>query len=298
MVYETDPKKVGKILKGLEKQDKALEKYDTKGNLANYVSTCLEQAQNYFKIYKKEQCIEKLNQAVAYCHEHPNVDLPGKYPFQLISHSTALCTEIDKLYDFYFGLYNKIEELNNTKKIHYWHHCVFVETKEDVARKSGSIIPIPFIVAIQTTRSYSDVFSHAGWVFITDEGLSFLILPTIIMLTSSGPIVHNLEFYCSAPHFNEFNLSWSEIANAQLVGHIYMGNTTVRLQTYQTNFDIMIYSFKPFNILNFTIGDHKELGVDNLVFRPSMFPSISMTYSEKGLQKDFHKKVQSMKATQ
>jgi len=295
VIYETDQKKIDKIIKGIQKQDKALEKYNTKGNLTMYVSTCLDQAHNYFKIYRKEQCIEKLNQAVAYCHEHPNLDLPGKSPFQLISYSTALGNEIEKLYDFYFGTYNKIQELYS-KRVTYWSHCAFTETKEDVMRKSGTIIPIPFVVNIRKTRSYSDVFSHTGWVFGTNEGLTFLLLPSFITVSSSGPLVHNLNFYCMAPELTEFNLSWPEIENAYIVNHVYPKNKSVRIQAKQTNFDIVIYNYKPLEILNSSIGDHRELGIDNLVLRPSSaFSFLSITDSKGALQKGFKEMIDGMK---
>ena len=172
MIYETDPKTEGKILKTLQKQDKALEKHDRKGNLGRYVSTCLDQAQNYFKIYKKEQCIEKLNQAAAYCQAHPNVDLKGNYPFELIPHSNALASEIEKLYDFYFGLYNKFEEMKKSKRILYGSQCMLVQTQEDAVKKTGTIIPIPFVAKITKQRQYVGIFSHIGWVFATDDDIS------------------------------------------------------------------------------------------------------------------------------
>jgi hypothetical protein len=295
MIYDNDPKTVSKILKYIEKRDGALGKYDSKGNLTKYVSTCLQQAQDYFKINQKENCIEKLNQAVAYCHEHPNVPLNQKYPFELISNSNVLLNEIEKLYDFYFGLYNKIEELKSSKMVHYWSLCTFVETKKDVQRKSGTVIPIPLLATVTRNRIYGGVFTHLGWVFATDEDLTFLLLPSIITLVSSGPLAHFLYCYCALPHVTEFHLKLSEIQNTSIVDHVYIRNKTVRIMTRETNYDTMIHAFSPLNVLNNTIGDHKELEINNLTFRHSLGSSYPVTDSKKKLQKEFIGKVQSLK---
>jgi hypothetical protein len=297
MIYETDPKKEGKVLKVLQKKEKALEKHDRKGNVGKYVSTCLDQAQNYFKIYKKEQCIEKLNQAAGYCQAHPNVDLKGDYPFQLIPHSNALGTEIEKLYGFYFTLYNKFEELKNSQRINYWSQCTLVQTQEDAVKKTGTIIPIPFLVKIKKQRQYLGIFSHIGWVFATDNGISFLLTPTVIKLISQGSMSYQqtLKYYCAFPEIVEHNINRSDIVEARIVEHIVPRNKTSRIYSRQGILDIMIYNNSNLNILNLVIRDHKEMGIDNLTFRPDILASTNFSDIKKKLQKEFVDKVQSMK---
>jgi hypothetical protein len=296
VIYNTDPKVQASVLKEIEKQNNALVKYDTKGKFQKYVSTCLKQAQSYFKINKKENCIEKLNQAVAYCHEHPNVPLKGKFPFELIPNSSALLSQIDSLFDFYFGLYNKIEELTSSKRIHYMSQCIFAETKEDTVKKSGMIIPIPLLPNIRHTKTHFGVFTHIGWVFATDEDLTFIIMPSLILLTSSSPLDYTLRYRCAFPTITEFNMRWQDIYNVYMIDHVVPHRKTVRIADAHNNtFDVMVYSDQHLSVLEQKIADYKDMGINSLTFRDE--PSIMQNFSDpkKKLQQVFIDRVQGMR---
>jgi hypothetical protein len=285
------------VLKNIERQEKILIKLDKKNDLPRYVSTILDQAQNYFKIYQKENCIEKLNQAVGYCQSHPNVPIKGKYAFSLMDTSDSLATEIEKLYDFYFGLYNKYEDLSKSNKIHYQGQCVLAQSQSDILKKTGSVIPIPFIANIKKRRQYEDIFTHLGWVFATDSHLSFLLLPSVIILDSQGMMSSDqyLKCYCSFPEVIDIKLDYSQISDPFMVDHHVPKNKTVRMTTADRNIDIMIYENKHLNILNNWIVNQTKLEISNLVFTPSYQASLTFPYIKKGLQKEFIKVVTDLK---